>query len=249
MGRRTVLLISALLVAALGTALVVLYVRGADERAAEGQELVEVLFAKADIPTGTTGQAAAESGALELREVARNSVAAGAISDITPVATQVALSPIFTGQQILTQQFGEPGQTTSLPIPEGKMAVSVQLGDPERVAGFVTSGSEVAVFLTIDNPTAGANEATATLTQVLLPRVTVIGVGSTSLVTLTTTDTETGEQNAEEIPKAILTLAVDQAQAGKLIYGTQNGTLHFGLLTEDSVVAPGGGVTGQNLFR
>lgn len=247
MGRRTVLLISALLVAALGTALVFLYVRGADARAAEGQELVEVLFAKTQIPAGTTGDAAATNGALELRQVARNSVAAGALSDIAPVATKVALSPIFVGQQILLQQFGDPGAVTALPIPAGKMAVSVELSDPERVAGFVTSGSEVAVFLTIENRT--ANAATATLTQVLLPRATVIGVGSTSLVTTTTTNSDTGEQNAEEIPKTILTLAVDQAQAGRLIYGTENGTLYFGLLTDKSVVAPGGGVTGQNLFR
>lgn len=247
MGRRTVLLISALLVAALGTALVFLYVRGADERAAEGQELVEVLFAKATIPAGTTGQAAAEAGAMELRQVARNSVATGAISDIAPVATQVALSPIYVGQQILTQQFGEPGEATALPIPDGKMAVSVQLGDPERVAGFVTSGSDVAVFLTIDNP--AANATAPTVTQVLLPRVEVIGVGSTSLVTVATTNSDTGEQNSEEIPKAILTLAVDQAQAGKLIYGTQNGSLYFGLLTDKSVVTPGGGVTASNLFR
>lgn len=248
MGRRTVLLISALLVAALGTALVFLYVRGADQRAAEGQELVEVLFAKNQVNAGTTGSDAASAGSFELREVASNSVAAGALSDVTPISTEVALAPIFPGQQILQQQWGPPGSASALPIPDGKMAVSVQLDDPARVAGFVTNGSEVAVFLTIDNPNPAQREQTPTVTQVLLPRVEVIGTGSTTLVTLTTTD-EDGQQNEEQIPKAILTLAVDQAQASKLIYGTQQGQLYLGLLTDASKVAPGGPVTSQNLFR
>lgn len=238
MGRRAILLFSALVVAALGTLLVFLYVRGADARAAEGQELVEVLFAKAQVAAGTTASAAAEAGAFELRQVASNSVAQGALSDVTPIANEVALSPLFPGQQVLAQQFGPPGSATALPIPDGKMAVSVQLTDPARVAGFVTNGSEVAVFLTIDE-----------VTQVLLPRVQVIGVGNSTLVTQTSTDSTTGEQNNEQIPTAILTLAVDQTQAGKLIYGTQNGQLYFGLLTGTSKVTPGGPTTSQNLFR
>jgi pilus assembly protein CpaB len=247
MGRRTILLIAALLVAALGTTLVFLYARGADQRAAAGQELVQVLFAKSEIAVGTTGNAAAESGALELREVAKNSVAEGALSDIAPVADQVALSPIFPGQQILQQQFGAPGSQTSLPIPAGKVAVSVQLGDPERVAGFVTSGSEVAVFATVAAPGA-ATAGQTNVTQVLLPRVLVVGVGNTTTVTKTTT-TAGGQQNTEQISKAILTLALDQTEATKIIYAAQQGQLYFALLTADSKVSPGGGVTSANLFK
>lgn len=247
MGRRTILLVAALLVAALGTTLVFLYARGADQRAAAGQELVKVLFAKSEIAVGTTGNAAAESGALELREVAKNSVAEGALSDIAPVADQVALSPIFPGQQILQQQFGAPGSQTSLPIPAGKVAVSVQLGDPERVAGFVTSGSEVAVFATVSAPGATTG-GQANITQILLPRVLVVGVGNSTLVTKTTT-TASGQQNTEQISRAILTLALDQTEATKIIYAAQQGQLYFALLTADSKVSPGGGVTSANLFK
>jgi pilus assembly protein CpaB len=244
MGRRTILLVAALLVAALGTGLVFLYARGADQRAAAGQQLVKVLFAKSQISAGTTGSSAAESGALELREVAQNSVAEGALSDITPVANQVALSPIFPGEQILQQQFGPAGSQSTLPIPAGKIAVSVQLGDPERVAGFVSNGSEVSVFATISTGTAGAQTS---VTQILLPRVTVVGVGNTTTVTKTTTDSS-GQQNSEQIPRTILTLALTQQEATKIIYATQQGQLYFALLTPDSKVSPGGAVNSQNVF-
>ena len=45
MGRRTIVLVSALLIAALGTLLVFLYVRGADNRADAGRKTQTVLVA------------------------------------------------------------------------------------------------------------------------------------------------------------------------------------------------------------
>src|SRR5262245_53834895 len=107
MGRRTILLTVAVVVAALGTALVFLYVRSADDRAAEGQAQVQVLFATQEIPVGQTAEAAANNGSLVLRTVAQNSVAEGALSDIDPISDQVALTTIFPGQQIVSAAFGQ----------------------------------------------------------------------------------------------------------------------------------------------
>ena len=45
MARRSILLSVAVLIALIGTALIVVYVQGIDARAAEGQELVEFLVA------------------------------------------------------------------------------------------------------------------------------------------------------------------------------------------------------------
>ena len=180
MGRRTILLITALVVAALGTALVFLYVRSADDRALAGQEQVQVLFATQQIPVGQSAETASTNGSLELRTVAANSVAEGALSDIDPIANEVALTTIFPGQQIVSAAFGDVTGVSAIPIPDDKMALSLQLGDPERVAGFLGAGSEVAVFVTLRNPneTAAQNEATAEQTSLLIPRVQVITVGN-----------------------------------------------------------------------
>ena len=51
------------------------------------------------------------------------------------------------------------------------------------------------------------------------------------------------------MPKTLLTLAVDQDEAERLQYATTNGDLAFGLLNNDSQVAPSAGVTATNLFR
>ena len=50
MGRRTLLLIAAVVLAGLGATLVLFYAHGADQRAAQGQTLRSVLVAKALIP-------------------------------------------------------------------------------------------------------------------------------------------------------------------------------------------------------
>jgi pilus assembly protein CpaB len=240
MGRRTVLLIAALVVAALGAALVFMYANRADERAQAGVEQVQVLVATAGIAAGTTGAAVAESGTVELRTLPAASVPPGALSDLTPVTDLVTVSSIFEGQVLLQPMFGSQVQTAGgLTLPEGKMAVALTLGDPQRVAGFVNPGSEVAIFRTGPVAVAPAAEGEAATeagqaTNVLLERVQVIAVGPTTISSTTTTDGETS--NTEEIPTAILTLALDQEQAQKVILSTSDGQMYFALLDENSKV-------------
>ena len=180
MGRRTLLLVAALVVAALGTTGVFLYVNGVDERASADYDLVDVLVATAPIDAGTSARDALEDGSIDTREYLRKSFEAlpGALSDVTPIADQVALAPIATGEPILSSQFGAPSDSSQLPIPDGQLAVSVQLDDPARVAGFVGYQSEVAIMLTVTDDATGGKT-----TRVLLDKVTVIAVGPTTRTT------------------------------------------------------------------
>ena len=244
MGRRTVLLIVAVLVAALGTGLVFAYVNRTDERALRDQKPVDVLVAKTLIKAGTTGTAAEQEGAFRLERIPRIAAVAGHLVDTRSIADLVAVADIFPGEQILAAKFAAAGTTTALPIPGDRMAMSVQLGDPQRVAGFVRPGSKVAVLVTINagSRTARGN-ATGAITRVLLPRVEVVAVGPTTLRPATD-----GKGNNEQLTTAILTLAVDQVEAQKLVYAVEHGRLYFTLLTDDSKVAPGGPIHNENLF-
>lgn len=219
MGRRTLLLIAALVVAALGTVLIFVYVKNADDRAQADAAPVDVLVATQQVAAGTTAADASNAGAFEIQTVPSSAAAQGALTDITIISDQVALAPIFPGQQILAQMFGAPGAAASgLSVPKDKLAMSVQLGDPERVAGFVAPGSDVTIFWT-----------DATDTMVIIPKVEVLATGATTLSTQVTTD-QTGESTTEAIPQTILTLETDQKQAQRIINGQANGALYFGLL-------------------
>ena len=72
MDRRRILLIVAVIVALLGTALVFLYVRGADARANERFDTVNVLRAVAPIEAGESIDDAAANGKLALQPVAED---------------------------------------------------------------------------------------------------------------------------------------------------------------------------------
>lgn len=242
MGRRTVLLIAAIIVAALGTTLVFMYANRAEEAALAGQEPVQVLVATAGIPAGSTGSTIAESAVVELRMLPAAAVPTGALSDLTPVKDLVTVSSVFSGQVLLEPMFGTQREASGgLTLPDGKMGVAVRLGDPERVAGFVRPGSEVAVFVTSD----GADGTSRT--DLLLERAQVVAVGPTTISTTSTT--ADGTTNEESIPTAILTLALDQTQAQRVILSTTVAPLYFALLDSDSKVsAEAPGATSENLL-
>lgn len=243
MGRRTLLLIAALVVAALGTVLIFAYVRSADQRAEDEAQQVEVLVATQEVAAGTTAAEASNEGAFELDTIDAGDAPQGALTDISIISDQVALAPVFPGQVILAQMFGSASATSGLSVPKDKIAISVSLGDPERVAGFVVPGSEVAVFATLQD----ANDSDNEITAALLPKVEVIGVGATTLSTQTTT-TDEGESTTEEIPLAILTLALDQREAQKVINAQSGGALYFGLLGDNADVRTGAATQTRTVF-
>ena len=244
MDRRRILLIAAAFIAALGTILVFLYVRSADARAEARFDTVNVLRAVAPIEAGETIEDAANSGKLALQPVPRDQLLPNYRTSIDDLRGLVATSPIYVGEQVIADKFaGESFAESPLGIPKGELAISVNLTDPARVAGFVNPGSEVAIFLNGSDPETGE-----TYTRMLLERVTVLGVGSTTPVSKTTTDSEGGEVT-EQLPRTLLTLALSGKDAQRVLYATANGELAFGLLTQSSTVDPGPPVDATNLFR
>jgi pilus assembly protein CpaB len=245
MARRSVLLLVAVLIALVGTSLIVLYVQGIDARAAEGQELVEVLVATDSLEAGETVAAAQEEGKFEKKEVRRDDLVDGALSSTSSISDLVATSPIYPGEQLIAKKFGTLGDTASLVIPDGKLAVAVELTDWERIAGFVNPGNEVAIFATAVRPVritpTGEEVKMGDWTRIVLPRVPVVGVGTTS-VTSRTTKTDDGEQVTEEVPKTILTIALTQAEAEKLIHADRTTELTFALLSDETQVKDERGV-------
>ena len=249
MARRSILLSVAFAVAALGTAMIILYVQGIDARATEGQERVEVLTATDVIEAGESVADAQAAGKLEKTDVVREDMVEGALSSTSSIDDKVALGTIYPGQQIMGQQFGKPGTEDTLTIPDDKLAVSVELTDPARVAGFVNPGSWVAVFVSADPEIYKADGTTQKLpqyTRILLPKVQVIGVGDTTVSSRTTT--EDGKETTEQIPRTILTLAVDQDQAQRVIYAARNGDLAFALRTDKSQATSRPGVTANTIM-
>ncbi|MFT3872193.1 MAG: Flp pilus assembly protein CpaB [Nocardioides sp.] len=252
MNRRSVLLLLATVVALIGASLVFLYVRGADSRAQSKYDTVKVLRAVQQIDPGETIDAAAESGKLQLQPVPVADKLPGALNSIDSLKGSVAITTIYPGEQIIADKFGSQVQTSALAIPKGMQAISVQLSDPGRVAGFVTPGSEVAIYHLPNSSGAEGTGGPPDKVRLLLDRVLVLGVGSTSTTTKKTTVADDGAETTSEIPQTVLTVAVTQEEAEKILFATDevsdHGDIAFALLTGDSKVRMGPGTGWTNLY-
>ncbi|HWH28524.1 MAG TPA: Flp pilus assembly protein CpaB [Mycobacteriales bacterium] len=234
MNRRIGLLAVALVVALFGTAAVFTYVSRMEARTLAGAEPVSVLVAAAQIPSGTSGDSVAASKLVEVVSMPRKAVPEGALTTLDGIGSQTLASDVYAGEILLRAKFADNrARTGALLIPKGRLAVAVQLGDPQRVAGFVLPGSEVAVFNSAEDGT-----------RLLLPRVSIIAVGDATLKPVTTE----GKQAEEPVPTAIMTLALTQAEAEKVVHATNTGSLYFGLLSADSQTGPSAGVNTANLY-
>lgn len=237
MDRRKVLLVVAAVIAALGTLLVFLYVRGADTRADSRYDAVTVLRATKAIAAGETVEAAQAAGKIGSSAVSRKDVLSGALTALDGIQGQVATAPIYPGEQLIGSKFGATGAASSgLTIPKGSIAISVDVPDPALSAGFLKPGDKVAIFMKGDS-----------FTRLLLPNVQVIGVGATTIASAATTDAAGAPTTPAS--SSTLTLAVSQPQAERVLFAKANGDLSVGLLNNDSQVATSGGVTTDNLFR
>jgi pilus assembly protein CpaB len=236
------------LVALAGTALVFLYVKGADSRAGNKYDSVGVLQATQDISAGETYDSALATGKISLQQIPQTVVNAntGYETSTADLKGKIAAVPILAGQVVVAGQFGNNvvAPTTSLNIPKGMIAISVNLTDPDRVAGNIQNGSQVAIFVTGTLTPAGTTgdssntDAAVQSTRLLLPKVTVLNVGSPVPISTTTTD-ETGTQTTETLPRTLLTIAVSQKDAQKVIVASKALDLTFGLLTGDSNIHSG----------
>ncbi|MDQ1605633.1 MAG: pilus assembly protein CpaB, partial [Actinomycetota bacterium] len=231
MGRRVALLISAIVIAAIGTTLVYLYAKNANDRAIADQSPVTVLVAAENISAGTTADQAVAAGSMVLKKVASNDQATGVVGNPAALQGQVALGTIFQGQQIVSAMFGSAANagTTDLQIPKGLIAASFSFQDPNRVAGFLQAGSKVAVWVT----TAAGNTSGDTTTRLLLARVQILAVGATTI----SPAVDPTKANPEAPPRALMTLALTQREAEKLVHAQTLGDLYLGLLSDSSKVS------------
>lgn len=142
--------IASVVLAGVGTGLLVTYVRGAEARAQNGEKTVSVLIATGAIPKGTKTEAI--SGMVKAEQVPAKVVAAGAIADLTSVAGQVTAVDLLPGEQIVQGRFAATVQAGQATVAPGLLKVTVQIDSLRAVGGMVREGDMVGVLVSFDDP-------------------------------------------------------------------------------------------------
>lgn len=226
MGRRTLLLIASILVAALGTALIWLYVQGADTRAEASTTQVQVLVAGNPVKAGQPASEVKpqQHGVPQSLVDGLGGTLVTSPSDLKGFAR----TDIVPGLPLLKTQFSPDAPVASSALQgqkPGQVAMQVNLPDPQRLAGLLQPGSRIRVYAGLVDP----NDAKKKSVGVLFNDVTVLLAGPAPAAPAPTN----GQGTA--VPQASVTLALNNQQAKSLVFalnssGGDGGGLWFALL-------------------
>jgi pilus assembly protein CpaB len=202
-------IVASVVLAGIGTGLLVAYVRGAEDRALKGEQPKNVLVVKDTIPRGTKVEDLA--GKIATEKVPAKVVAKGALSSINSVAGQVTAVDLLPGEQLVASRFAPASQASVIGLPPGMLQVTVALDPVRALAGDVREGDTVGVLASFDDPET---------TRLMLHKVPVTRVRTDAGAQVTSNpsgDAPTG--------KLMVTLALDGPNVEKVVFAAEHGRL------------------------
>jgi pilus assembly protein CpaB len=250
MDRKWIGVLISLVLAAVGTWVLVQYVNGADDRALEGVETVEVLVVADTIPQGASIQDV--SSKVERQTVPASAQAIGSVdtlSDLQGTVTAVALVP---GEQVIASRFITPQQfaeALEFEIPDELLAVTLSLSPDRAVGGELAPGDLVAVVASfgpfdingvepseVDPDADEPDEEAVDLPQtpnssgIILHKAIVTNVQVEELPAETTTESAE-EQGVAVAPTGnlLITIAAEAAYIEKIVFTAEWGSVWLAL--------------------
>ena len=136
-----------ILLAVVGAYLLVNYVQGADERALEGEETVEVLVVNAPVARGTAAEELEES--VETVLVPAKLQTPGSVGDLASLSGTYTSVDLVPGEQILSTRFVNAESLAALndfPLPDKLLEVTLSLSPERALGGTLRPGDSVAVI-------------------------------------------------------------------------------------------------------
>ena len=147
MDRKWIGVLISLVLAAVGTWVLIQYVNGADDRALEGTETVDVLVVSESIPEGSSIQDV--SSRVESQQVPVTAQAIGSVDSLSGLQGQVTSVALVPGEQVIASRFVTPQQfveAQAFEIPEELLAVTLSLSPDRALGGELAPGDLVAVI-------------------------------------------------------------------------------------------------------
>ena len=257
MRRRIIALVAALLLAGVGTFVLIGFVQGAEDRATAGQELVTVYIVQSEIPQGTLGAdvgayIAAEQRPLETRP-------SNAVTDTTSLDGLASNADIFAGEVLVSDRWVLPTEAEirrediplrRVEVPEGHLEIPVRFASEQALGGIIDAGDTVAVVASFDNyepPDGDIVEIDDEL--VALPGTTLEGANAEQATHIIIHNALIVEVQAEAVPSFggedtgstvlapqtgfIITFALEPGDVERLVFSAQYGQLWLAKQTED----------------
>ena len=264
MKRRALGIVLALILATLGTVMLVAYVNSAKNNASKNEEQVKVYVVKKDIRQGAPSSEIKQL--ISLTDIPKRLVAAGAVTDLTQINDSfVAGVNLTAGEQLLGSRLVDARTLVRVAVPTGLQEITVGLSPERAVGANLSPGDTVGIVMSYDRfniasnaqpaPAAGVVETTIpqqfvstthlTLHKVLVTSVQLSQADSqrASQINGTKTDTASSTPIAPTVNEApagqlLITFAVSASQVEQIVYAAEFG--HIWLTSEGANASEAG---------
>lgn len=201
--------VASVVLAAVGTILLVSYVRGAEKRATTSEASVGVLVAVDSIPKGTPADDIAAR--VRTRTVPNGVAAQGALADLGSVAGLVTAADLVPGEQLVRGRFATAAATGTVVASPNALEVTVMLDVVRAAGGKVRAGDSVGVLVSFDDPVT---------THMFLQKVVVTDVRNEAGAPVTTKPEADGP-----VGNLLVTLALDGPSVERIVFAAEHGRL------------------------
>jgi pilus assembly protein CpaB len=215
MNRKLTGIAAALVLALVGTLVLVGYVRSAEARALSGEELVTVLVVTKTIEAGTAADELV--GHVKAEQVPSKVRATGAVASLDDIEGKVASVDLLPGEQLMTERFVSSVTRSQAGVPSGLLEVTIAL-DPERaLGGNLRTGDTVGVVASFDDAGDGKAASHLMLHKVLVSNVQLAELSKVD------EDEAAGQGAVAPSGKLLVTLAVDAPAVERIVFAAEHG--------------------------
>ena len=206
-----------------------------------GRTPVTVLIARQTIPKGTPGSVVAAKGMFTATTIREAQLREGAFSDPASLAGKVATSEVYEGSQLTAGTFSAASTSLAGTLTDRERIVSVPLDSARGLIGQLEVGNRVDVYAAFnvipvrpDGSPANGGQARPVL-RMIMSGIPVAAVGNNS-----------GGLGSKATN---VSLRVNDVQAAKLAFASENGKLWLSLRpSAGAKAAPPGIVTAETLL-
>ena len=224
--------VAAVLLAIVGTLVLVRYVENARQDAVAAESPVPVIFVDQPIKKGT---GATEVAALVRQgEIPAKLKAPDAVTDLAQLKDLHASVDLLPGEQLTKARFTTAGAAARGDVPAGLLQVTVKLDAVRALGGRVRPGDTVGVVTSL-TPVAGNGADAGTATHLALHKVLVTDVQGAAPPA---TDADKNGVSAAPAGDFLITLALDAPAVEQVVFAAENGKMW--LSAEPAAASEGG---------
>lgn len=217
--------VSAVVLAIIGAVLIVTYAQGADQRAMKDMDPTGVMVVTKAVPAGASLDTVKAS--VTLQQVPATAVSKTALKNLDDSAGKVAAVDLVPGEQLLAERLVDPKDVKSsgaVKVPAGLQEITFELEAKRVVGGRIEAGDHVGIGFSFG---AGADKTKPGegTTQLTLRKVLVTAVQRAPQPSAKPTDGTNPQDTTLPQGSFMVTVAVNDIDATKIIYSSNNGDL------------------------